>query len=126
MVFEFCTRTNSNDVDYMACVERVKMEVEMTDEEKYEKFINIVCEMLGFNKPIDILKLCQITSDFIRPFEMKIKDLEQVNEQLKQQIEKMKCCKNCKKYRMLESQVTLRCLKNQRTNFCCEDWELAE
>lgn len=48
------------------------------------------------------------------------------NEQLKQQIEKMKNCKNCKKYRMLENQVPLRCLKNQRINFCCEDWELAE
>lgn len=28
----FYTRTNSNDVDYMACVERVKMEVEMTEQ----------------------------------------------------------------------------------------------
>lgn len=51
-------------------------------EEKYIEFINIVCEMLGLNKPIDILKVCQITSDFIKPYEMKIKDLEQVNEQL--------------------------------------------
>lgn len=54
-----------------------------------------------------------------------LEKLEKENEQLKVQIEKMKCCKNCKKYRMPESQVTLLCLKNQRTNFCCEDWELA-
>lgn len=47
----------------------------MTDE-KYKEFVNIVCEMLGFNKPIDILKLCQKTSDFIKPYEMKIKELE--------------------------------------------------
>lgn len=40
-------------------------------------------------------------------------------------IEKMKSCKNCKKYRMLESQVSLSCLKNQRINFC-EEWEFAE
>lgn len=40
-------------------------------------------------------------------------------------IEKIKCCKNCKKYRMLESQVPLSCLKNRRINFC-EEWEFAE
>ena len=58
----------------------------MTGEEKYKEFVNIVCEMLGFNKPIDILRLCQITSDFIRPYEMKIKELEKEKEQLKQQV----------------------------------------
>lgn len=66
-----------------------------------------------------------------------IEELKQQNEQLKQEkcellgiiqqkdelIEKMKCCANCKKYRMLESQMTLKCLKNQRTNFCCNEWE---
>ena len=57
----------------------------MKDEKKYIEFINTVCEMLGFNKPIDILKLCQITSDFIRPYEMKIKELEKENERLKAQ-----------------------------------------
>jgi hypothetical protein len=41
-------------------------------------------------------------------------------------IEKMKCCGNCKKYRMPESQVPLSCLKNQRINSCCEGWEIAE
>lgn len=48
------------------------------------------------------------------------------NEQLREQIEKMKCCANCKKYRMLESQMTFKCSKNQRTNFCCNEWEMKE
>lgn len=52
--------------------------------------------------------------------------LEKENEKLKLINKKMQCCKNCKKYRMLESQVSLRCLKNRRINFCCEEWELAE
>ena len=55
-----------------------------------------------------------------------IEELKKKNEQLKAQIEKMKCCKNCKKYRMSEGQVPFWCLKSQGTNFCCEDWELAE
>lgn len=96
----------------------------MTGEEKYKEFVNIVCEMLGFDKPIDILKLCQIISDFIKPYEMKIKELEQENEKLKSINKKLQCCKNCKKYRMLESQVSLRCLKKRITNFCCEEWEM--
>lgn len=45
------------------------------------------------------------------------------NKCLKELIEKMKCCANCKKCRMLESQMTLKCKKNQRTNFCCNEWE---
>lgn len=68
----------------------------MTREEKYKEFINIVCEMLRFNKPIDVLKLCQITSEFIIPYEKLITELEKENEKLKEQIEKMKCCENCK------------------------------
>lgn len=64
----------------------------MPDEEKYIEFTNTVCEMLGFNKPIDILKLCQITSDFVRPYEMKIKELEEKNEQLKAKLRTMKAC----------------------------------
>lgn len=62
----------------------------MTAEEKYIEFVNIVCEMLGFDKPIDILKLCQITSDFIKPYEMRIKELEKENELSKAQIGKQK------------------------------------
>ncbi len=61
-------------------------------------------------------------SEIIRAYLMK----KQENKQLKAQIEKMKCCVNCKKYRMLESQMTLKCLKNQRTNFCCNEWEMKD
>lgn len=57
------------------------------NEEKYEEFVNFTCEMLGLNKPIDILKLCQLTSDFIRPYEMKIKELEKENAELKEKLE---------------------------------------
>lgn len=53
----------------------------MTNKENYRKFVNLVCEMLGFNKPIDVLKLCQITSEFIRPYEKRIAELEKENEQ---------------------------------------------
>lgn len=48
------------------------------------------------------------------------------NEKLKLINKKLRCCKNCKKYRMLESQVPLSCLKNRRINSCCEDWEMDE
>lgn len=65
------------------------------NEEKYEEFVSLTCELLGLNKPIDVLKLCQLTSNFIRPYEMKIKVLEKENSNLLQQIERMKCCYNC-------------------------------
>ena len=64
----------------------------MTDKEKYKEFLNALCEILGFNKPIDILNLCKITIDFTRPYEMKIKELEQENEQLKKKIGVMQSC----------------------------------
>lgn len=56
----------------------------------------------------------------------KYKKILKQNKYLKERIKKMKCCANCKKYRMLESQMTLKCLKNQRTNFCCTEWEMKE
>ena len=52
--------------------------------------------------------------------------IKEENEKLKLINKKMQCCKNCKKYRRLESQVPLSCLKNQRINFCCEEWEFGE
>lgn len=47
---------------------------------------------------------------------------EKENEQLKQQIEKMKCCNNCKLYQCEK-------WKNNKINYHfnkCENWELAE
>lgn len=73
------------------------------NEEKYEEFVNFTCEMLGLNKPIDILKLCQLTSAFIRPYEMKIKELEKekcellgIIQKKDELIKNLICCANCK------------------------------
>lgn len=52
----------------------------------------------------------------------KIKDLEKENGQLKRQIEKMKCCNNCKLYQCEK-------WKNNEINYHfskCENWELVE
>lgn len=57
--------------------------------EKYSAFISDVSEILGLGKPIDILKLCMITDRFFKPLQNQVKELEE-------QIEKMKCCGNCK------------------------------
>lgn len=46
------------------------------------------------------------------------------NEELKLINKKLQCCGNCKKYRMLESQVPLSCLKHRKAYSCCEDWEM--
>ena len=90
----------------------------MTKEEqkkKYSAFIAEVSEILGLGKPVDILKLCMITDRFFKPYQKRIAELEAENEQIKnsdtlckligeqkrkiteleQQVEKMKCCKNC-------------------------------
>lgn len=100
----------------------------MTAEEKYIAFVNIVCEMLGFDKPVDILKLCQITSDFIKPYEMRIKELEKENQQLKQKTERMKNHENCKHHAQYSRMHTIYaddkivCYKCKN----CSLWELAE
>ena len=62
---------------------------EMKD--KYSVFITEVSEIMGLGKPIDIIKLCGVTDSFFQPLNKRI-------EELKQQIEKMKCCSNCKHY----------------------------
>lgn len=53
---------------------------------------------------------------------LEILKFEKENEQLKQQIEKMKCCNNCKLYQCEK-------WKNNKINYHfnkCENWELAE
>lgn len=99
----------------------------MTREETYKEFINIVCEMLGFNKPIDVLKLCQIASEFIMPYEKLITELEKENEQLKGQIEKMKNCENCKNLIQCTNRRYEKMTSGKMSMIrfsCC--WELAE
>lgn len=96
-----------------------------TSEETYKEFINIICEMLGFNKPIDVLKLCQITSEFIIPYEKLITELEKENEKLKEQIEQMKCCRNCKHWNVPDHAFDSFCEECDK----CKNyslWELAE
>lgn len=50
----------------------------MTNKENYMKFVNITCEILGLNKPVEVLKLCQTASEFIRPYEKRIAELESI------------------------------------------------
>lgn len=58
--------------------------------EKYSNFIADVSEILGLGKPIDILKLCQVTDRFFRPLQDKVIDLEKENVQWKQRNETLK------------------------------------
>jgi len=57
----------------------------MTDEqkEKYANFLDKVSEILGLNKPVDILKLCAVTDEYFKPIEKHIADLEKKNVKLK-------------------------------------------
>lgn len=69
----------------------------MTEEqkEKYINFLDKISEILGLNKPIDILRLCDVTDEYFQLIEKRITELEQENAKLTVQIEKMKCCENC-------------------------------
>ena len=56
----------------------------MTEEqkEKYANFLDKVSEILGLNKPVDILRLCVVTDEYLRPIEKHIAELEAYNEKL--------------------------------------------
>ena len=80
--------------------------------EKYNDFLNMVCEVLGVNKPVDVLKVCAISDEYLTPLQNQIKQLGErclqlqkdkgnlidENNELKAQIEKMKNWCNCKNY----------------------------
>lgn len=69
----------------------------------------------------DCWKECEYAnpkSEIISEYLIKKKE----NEELKLINKKLQCCGNCKKYRMPESQVPLRCLKNRVADSCCEFW----
>ncbi len=50
----------------------------MTEEqkEKYANFLDKISEILGLNKPVDILRLCAVTDEYLRPIEKHIAELE--------------------------------------------------
>ena len=82
---------------------------------------------------IEEVEMIEKENEELKAFESHCDEIEEdakfiakENAELKAQIEKMKCCANCEKYRMFENQMTLKCLKNQRTNFCCNEWEVKE
>lgn len=51
----------------------------MTEEqkEKYANFLSKVSEILGLNRPVDILRLCAVTDEYFRPIEKRIAELEE-------------------------------------------------
>ena len=57
----------------------------MTEEqkEKYANFLDKVSEILGLSKPVDILRLCAVTDEYLRPIEKHITELEKENAELK-------------------------------------------
>ena len=101
----------------------------MTNKEKLEilKKVcikNIDCEdciALGiYDNCSNNISECELITNGI--VEEVFSSFEKENEQLKQQIEKMKCCNNCKLYQCEK-------WKNNEINYHfnkCENWELAE
>lgn len=61
----------------------------MTEEqkEKYANFLSKVSEILGLNRPVDILRLCAVTDEYFRPIEKRIEELEEKNAELKKAVE---------------------------------------
>jgi hypothetical protein len=52
-------------------------------EEKYVNFLDKVSEILGLNKPVDVLRLCAVTDEYLRPIEKHIAELEKENAELR-------------------------------------------
>ena len=69
----------------------------MTEEqkEKYREFVSKISEILGLEKPVDVVKLCVVTNHFFKPLQNQIKDLQKQNEDLQKQISILLSCKNC-------------------------------
>ena len=83
----------------------------MTESEKdaYVRFVDEIAEILGLAKPVDVLRLCAVTDDYLKPFQARLDAAEKLAEdrldalhesfkiqrKLLDRIEKMKCCDNC-------------------------------
>ena len=63
----------------------------MTEEqkEKYANFLDKVSEILGLNKPVDVLRLCAVTDEYLRPIEKHITELEKENAELRKKNEEL-------------------------------------
>lgn len=73
----------------------------MEDKEKYMDFIDQVCEILGLDRPIDIIHLCKAVDEYLEPFEAHIRaaecrlaEYEKEVKELKKKIEQCEICKN--------------------------------
>ena len=101
----------------------------MTNKEKLEILKKVCienidckdCKALGiYDNCNNNISECELITKGI--IEEVFSSFEKENEQLKQQIEKMKCCNNCKLYQCEK-------WKNNEINYHfnkCENWELAE
>ena len=101
----------------------------MTNKEKLEILKKVCienidckdCKVLGiYDNCNNNISECELITNGI--VEEVFSSFEKENEQLKQQIEKMKCCNNCKLYQCEK-------WKNNEINYHfnkCENWELAE
>ncbi len=75
----------------------------MTEEQKetYSAFASEISEILGLEKPVDVLKLCVVTDRFFRPLQNHIKRLQEENDQLIRQNELLKTLlRQCYQYHL--------------------------
>lgn len=57
---------------------------------KYEDYVNAICEILGLKRPIDIIKLCQITDEFVEPYQSHIDGAEQRLQEYEKEVKELK------------------------------------
>lgn len=63
--------------------------MEEEQKEKYANFLDKVSEILGLNRSVDILRLCAVTDEYLKPIEKRIAELEKENAELKETVTKM-------------------------------------
>lgn len=64
----------------------------MTEEQKetYSAFASEISEILGLEKPVDVLKLCVVTDRFFKPLQNQIKELQEKLENKESEFRKFK------------------------------------
>lgn len=91
---------------------------ELQEENRQLKNIKDVADLLRLNNDT-VITMCQLNNQLV--------SANQKIAELKKQIEKMKCCSNCKHYST--SFLPYFCTKNNTAPHCtskCDKWELAE